>query len=447
MITGLCLMSVLAPSQSLASFDQPTHWPAMLPLDPREILKAQLNSQAHLYDWDSPLMAESRILSDYEHRVSKQFRVPAELRTQVSFWLKVYALYSTKQLILFDEKHLDIVYEVLDFRDLAEGSPSRDDYLRSVRDQVGRTLLSYRQAFQSLARNPSPEKPTREERRILRAIRRSKHKHSFAELEQSLKIQQGQRDHVIRGLVAAGPYLSKMEGIFRQFGLPVELTRLSLVESSFDPGAVSKVGAMGVWQFMEASGREFLRIDHSRRIDERLSPLKATVAAAKLLSENHEYLHNWPMAVTAYNHGRGRLPRHFDDRAGFKELAPFFDACVSGKPRLGWASRNYFAEFIAMVHLDAYRELFFHEIPVNAEVSVRFVRGRGDASGLTFAMKNGIGLQQFRTLNPDLTDLNRRIPKGFWIAVPGETDDFAGILPAAERKTPKTAQINRGRSG
>ena len=65
-----------------------------------------------------------------------------------------------------------------------------------------------------------------------------------------------------------------MEKIFRQKGLPVVLTRLPLIESSFNIEAYSKVGAAGIWQFMPATGRLFLTINHM--VDERLDPLIAT---------------------------------------------------------------------------------------------------------------------------------------------------------------------------
>src|SRR5690606_8417959 len=94
-----------------------------------------------------------------------------------------------------------------------------------------------------------------------------------------------------------------MEEIFTQLDLPIELTRIPLVESSFNIMAHSKAGAVGVWQFMPLSGKEYMKVDPSIGIDERRSPLKSTIAAARLLKRNLKMTGNWPLAITAYNHG------------------------------------------------------------------------------------------------------------------------------------------------
>jgi len=76
---------------------------------------------------------------------------------------------------------------------------------------------------------------------------------------------------------------------------------LAHVESSFDVTASSKAGAAGMWQFTRATGKKYLTVN--RVLDERRDPIRASEAAAKLLKQNYERLRNWPMALTAYNHG------------------------------------------------------------------------------------------------------------------------------------------------
>ena len=82
---------------------------------------------------------------------------------------------------------------------------------------------------------------------------------------------------------------------------------MPLVESSFNVRARSRYGAVGLWQFMRSTGRRYLRI--GRGIDERMDPLESTRAAARLLKENYEHFGNWPLAITAYNHGRRGILR------------------------------------------------------------------------------------------------------------------------------------------
>jgi membrane-bound lytic murein transglycosylase D len=101
-------------------------------------------------------------------------------------------------------------------------------------------------------------------------------------------------------------YLKAMEVIFRREGVPVELTRLPFIESSFDVQAYSKVGAAGIWQFMPSTGRLYnLRINPA--FDERRDPLMASEAAARFLKANYEKLGSWPLAITAYNYGPAGL--------------------------------------------------------------------------------------------------------------------------------------------
>ena len=79
-------------------------------------------------------------------------------------------------------------------------------------------------------------------------------------------------------------------------------------------------------------------------VDERLDPLLATIAAAKLLAENYRHLKRWPLAITAYNHGRQSLKK-IVARTGTDDLAKLIEGYD------GWlfkfASKNFYAEFLA----------------------------------------------------------------------------------------------------
>ena len=105
-----------------------------------------------------------------------------------------------------------------------------------------------------------------------------------------------------------------VENEFTKLGVPLDLAALPHVESSYNPAARSHLGASGIWQFTRSTGRRFMQIDHV--LDERNDPFLATEAAAKLLSYNYSITGNWPMAITAYNHGLSgarRAMRQFGD--------------------------------------------------------------------------------------------------------------------------------------
>jgi membrane-bound lytic murein transglycosylase D len=91
-------------------------------------------------------------------------------------------------------------------------------------------------------------------------------------------------------------------------GLPSDLVCLSLIESGHNPTIVSPAGAAGLWQFMPDAGRAYgLAID--RWIDERLDPVRATEAAARMLSDLYRRFGSWDLAMAAYNMGHGGLGR------------------------------------------------------------------------------------------------------------------------------------------
>jgi hypothetical protein len=83
-----------------------------------------------------------------------------------------------------------------------------------------------------------------------------------------------------------------MKQIFNKFGLPDDLVYLPHVESSFNPKAYSKFGAAGIWQFTRSTGRQYLTVDYA--VDERRDPIRASVAAARLLKQNYKKFKKWP---------------------------------------------------------------------------------------------------------------------------------------------------------
>src|SRR5690606_19272621 len=147
-------------------------------------------------------------------------------------------------------RHPEVIYEVMDFRDLAtrKSNPVVYEILRERK--IADRIADYRTAFARLISGAKPAEWTPEMRNIVQAGAQSRHRHPLAVYAGRIRGQTGQRDHVLRGLRRADRFLPVMERIFESRGLPPELTRISLVESSFNTRAVSRAGATGVWQFM-----------------------------------------------------------------------------------------------------------------------------------------------------------------------------------------------------
>jgi membrane-bound lytic murein transglycosylase D len=106
----------------------------------------------------------------------------------------------------------------------------------------------------------------------------------------------------------SGRYLPMIQRIFREKGLPEELAYTAMIESGFSPRAVSRVGAKGMWQFMEATGRRYGLVIN-RWVDERLDPVKSTIAAAEYLGDLYGMFGHWFLAQAGYNAGEARVGR------------------------------------------------------------------------------------------------------------------------------------------
>ena len=422
--------------QGMGAYNHPVAWSDMNDLDLRPVFRTQYVSRGNLLeptitDWSYDL-----VLRDADNRVPDEFHIPSHLKRSVGFWLRIYTEWTTQHVAIFDSRHPELVYEVLDFRDLARTARNEMVYEIVRKQRVRKRLGIWRNAIASVAARPKGPFRTVEQQIVAQQVKRLPHKHRIGELIRNVRAQTGQRDNIVKGVLAAEAYFPKMEEVFSQMGVPPSLTRLSLVESSFNLKSQSRVGATGVWQFMMNPGHKYLKIDrHGGTVDERLSPLKSTVAAAKLLKENYQRFHNWPLAVTVYNHGLRGLTK-MRRQKDFDRIAYLFDPCTHRTP-LGWAGRNYYSEFLAVLHAEAYRKVFYGDPPIPSLRPFAYRRLEKPASGMTLALENGVSLTEFRLINPDVRNLRAILPKGYAVGFPGSRDDLVAITSAPSKVLPR----------
>lgn len=128
-----------------------------------------------------------------------------------------------------------------------------------------------------------------------------------------------QRAGFERYLARQGLYAGLIQSKLRERGMPEDLLFLAMIESGFSSRAVSAVSAVGVWQFMSPTARQYgLRVDDW--VDERRDPVRATDAALDYLEWLYDRYGSWYLAAAAYNSGPGRvdrvLRRHANGRRG-----------------------------------------------------------------------------------------------------------------------------------
>ncbi len=293
------------------------------------------------------------------------FAVPKGMEERVQFWKDIYTKYNSDQGLLHDSLYVHLIYEDVDFSDIAADTSLNNKQKEKARrkrvDERKKEIAARLKRLQTLKDAAGLEG---EDRRYWDMFEKVDEPHKFSEAAKRgrLRFQLGQRNQFINGIYQSGRYLRQMEEIFRQQGLPLELTRLVFVESSFNLRARSRVGASGIWQFMRSAARIYMHMDHGA--DERNDPLRATLAAAKKLRENFETVKTWPLALTGYNHGINGV-RRMIDKFGTTDIAELTDV---RKGRFGFASANFYASFLAAVDVEKNADKYFGILEVMPEL-------------------------------------------------------------------------------
>ncbi len=152
--------------------------------------------------------------------------------------------------------------------------------------------------------------------------------------------QNSQREQFGRWLARSAMYRPMIEKELADAGLPKDLLYLAMIESGYNQRACSSAKAVGLWQFMQPTGKQYnLKVD--KYVDERRDPLKSTRAAVTYLSDLYQEFNDWHLAVAAYNGGPGTI------RNGLKmhNVDNFWD--LAGKEYLALETKRYVPKLIA----------------------------------------------------------------------------------------------------
>ena len=340
------------------------------------------------------------------------FPLPKSLEPAVGFWKRVYLEVSTREGLLHDSEYLGVVYEKLEYG-AREGRAATahkerrrkhwEDTLRRLSKGVAPRNAAERSAIASIE-GALGRKPTARDLRSAAS---------------RIRFQLGQKDKFREGLIRSGAYEAAMRDVFRRAGLPEDLAYLPHVESSFNIRAYSKYGAAGAWQFMRSTGKQYMTVDYE--VDERLDPMTSTDAAARLLRDNYEALQSWPLALTAYNHGRNGMLRakkqHGDNIARIVKRY---------KSRsFGFASRNFYAQFMAAREIMRDYESYFGPVrrdepePID-EVELQHFVDVADIEQY-LGVSTSVIARYNPALRPPVLRSDKRIPRGYTLRLPAGT--------------------------
>jgi membrane-bound lytic murein transglycosylase D len=239
-------------------------------------------------------------------------------------------------------------------------------------------------------------------------------------------------------------YLSMILPVFRSRGLPDELAYTAMIESGFNPRAVSRVGAKGLWQFMAPTARLYgLRVD--RWVDERLDPEKSTVAAASYLRDLHTRYGSWELAQAAYNAGAVKVDRAIRQTGST-------DFWTLAKTKL---LKRETKDFVPAIHATVVigrdpSQYGFESSGATAWPEFDLVTVPPGTDLKKVAAASGISLQELRGLNPTLIRGITPPGKPWEVRVPSGTRESivaALTAPPPKKKAVQAAATGRRSSG
>lgn len=353
------------------------------------------------------------------------FPFPEELQPDVDFWVSVFTRYDSDEGVLHDNRDLGVVYERVDMP-AKISRRERNRQVKKRRDALAAVL-------RSLA-SGKRDNLNAEEARVLALWPADVSNATLKAATGRIRFQQGLSDRFRDGLQRSGRWRDFIETEFTALGVPVELAALPHVESSYNPDARSHVGASGIWQFTRSTGRRFMRVDHV--VDERNDPFEATRGAGKLLAYNYSIAGNWPMAITAYNHGLSgvrRAMRRYGDTAYVDILRNY-----NGRT-FGFASRNFYVAFLAAKEVDGNPENYFPGIARESPTAYAELKLPDYVPADDLAQALGVSTRQIAKHNPALQPTvwqgSKHMPRGYRVRMPesalgGSLDKLVANVPA-----------------
>lgn len=308
-----------------------------------------------------------RYLNDFDDRVDDRFTVDPYYMPMVQFWFLIYTQFESNQVVIHDKNNMAIIYKVLDLSSLTQKEVPKNTLYVLQQKLTREKIDKVKQDLAHLVKYPFSLEPkaktiyrTLQDSGVQVPTQEKERREFFLGLYDNIRSQTGQKNFIREGIIRSMPYQHFLKRYFESRELPRELLAIPFLESSFNPKAHSKVNALGVWQFMPLIASYFVPT-RSGSFDYRSNVGVASISAAFLMSENYKIMKRWDLAVTAYNSGTKHLLKTkrelASDNVDLEAIIKHSDS-----RHFGFASKNFYSEFLALAHTLAYEEELFSGI-------------------------------------------------------------------------------------
>jgi membrane-bound lytic murein transglycosylase D len=341
------------------------------------------------------------------------FTVPDFLRRDVDFWAKIYREWDTHQVVIYDSLS-KIVLSVVNLPRVSSGFSSAK-YKKEVESELAKIqdVIKKSQSGQKLDKIDAK----------LSSIFHTLEKNNLLkenDLLSRIRKQNGLRSQFEYGLISSGRYADEMKSILKWQNLPDELLAMVFVESLFYIDAISHAGAGGPWGIKEETAKRS-GIHVNKFTDERIDPVVSTWGAAQYLKKALDILGEWPLVITAYNYGYAGMQRAVNNLQT-KDFSIIIARHES--PIFQYASKNYYAEFLAALDTLRHQEKYFPGVKKESRWEYEFVQVQRPVLVDDLILAKAVSKEDLTRLNPGLTkwtissaevipaDYALRVPKG-----------------------------------
>ena len=384
----------------------------------------------------SPVFAA---FNESAHSSDAEFPLYPAIKPNVDFWVNIFTKYSKAHGVIHDINNLSIVYEVVPL------DPSETVCAANTNKRIKTaTIRKYREILLKLSKGIVPLSD--EETRVSALFGKTARPGDFELAASNIRCQTGLSKEFKEGLMRAGAVLDEFKRIFKSHGLPEDLVYLPCVESSYNFKAYSKLGAAGIWQFTHDTGKIYMNIDYV--VDERRDPYISTDAAARLLKKNYAVLGEWPLAITAYNHGLTGMLRAKNTAGNYENIFNTYQGSS-----FKFASRNFYSEFLAARIVAKNHEKHFGTLSFQNPSAFQTVKTKGFLMAKDLMDKFNLSMEDIQTLNPSLRPPvfteQKYIPKGFHLKLPKtfslhEIDNRLAGLYKSDQKPSRFHKVRKG---